>query len=62
MERSWAHIERNKISENIKANIAFGGKASNNTNIVNNKIKGSKSEGIFVIECGSCWINRNEIY
>jgi len=47
VERSWAHIERNKISENIKANIAFGGKASNNTNIVNNKIKGSKSEGNF---------------
>ena len=36
----------------MKANIAFGGKNAINTNIVNNKIKNGKSEGIFVIETG----------
>ena len=47
-----AHIEFNKIIENVKANIAFGGKFSINTNILRNKIKGGKCEGIFIVECG----------
>ena len=36
VENSQAHIELNEISENIKANIAFGGENSANTVIVNN--------------------------
>jgi len=54
VEKSYAHIEDNKIYENVKANIAFGGKNSENTNIINYKIKGGKCEGIFIIESGSC--------
>jgi hypothetical protein len=30
--------------------------------IYNNKIYSSRSEGIFVIEGGFCWIKCNEIY
>lgn len=52
VEKSYAHIEQNKIQENVKANIAYGGRNSINTTIVNNKIKGGKSEGIFIIESG----------
>jgi len=49
MESTNAHIEDNNISDNIKANIAFGGNNSVNTIIINNKISGSKNEGIFCI-------------
>jgi F-box protein 11 len=30
--------------------------------ILNNKIYSSRSEGIFLIECGYCWIKSNRIY
>ncbi len=62
VEKAMAHIEMNKIYENVKANIAFGGKLSINTNILRNKIKGGKCEGIFIVECGQCWIHGNDIY
>lgn len=60
-ECASAHLERNEISSNIKANIAFGGEGSCNTNIINNKILNGRCEGIFMINCGRCIITRNEI-
>ena len=61
VETSSGIIEKNEISDNIKANIALGGTNSVNTFIVENKITGGRCEGIFVIECGECWIIRNTI-
>jgi F-box protein 11 len=61
VETSSAIIEKNEISDNIKANIALGGSNSVNTIIVENKIMGSRCEGIFTIETGNCWILRNSI-
>lgn len=61
-EGAFAHIEDNKIWNNIKANIALGGCGSSNTVITNNRIYGGRCEGIFVIEAGYCIINQNKIY
>jgi F-box protein 11 len=61
VETSSAVIERNEITDNIKANIALGGANSVDTFIVENKILGGRCEGIFLIECGKCWIFRNVI-
>lgn len=47
--------------ENIKANIAFGGKNSNNTAIIDNKILSGRCEGIFLISGGHCYIARNVV-
>ena len=52
VETSSGFIEKNKISENIKANIAFGGCKSVDTIILENDILGGRCEGIFVIEGG----------
>lgn len=61
VENSFGHIESNKVHENIKANIAFGGEESCNTTIINNKIYQGRCEGIFMIDCGAAIISRNEI-
>lgn len=61
VETSSATIEKNEISENIKANIALGGVNSLNTSIIRNVISGGRCEGIFVIESGQCWIMHNTI-
>ncbi|CAK85226.1 unnamed protein product (macronuclear) [Paramecium tetraurelia] len=61
VETSSAVIEKNEITDNIKANIALGGANSVDTFIVENKILGGRCEGIFLIECGKCWIFRNTI-
>lgn len=61
METSSAHIEKNTISANYKANIAFGGTQSCDTVVINNEIKESRCEGIFMIEAGFAWIKRNRI-
>lgn len=58
---SQALIKGNEIRENIRANIAFGGKLSENTRIVENKIIGSRNEGIFVIESEGGLIEKNDI-
>ena len=42
MEKSSAVIEKNEITDNIKANIALGGENSVNTLIVENKIQGGR--------------------
>jgi len=52
VETSSGFIEKNKISENIKANIAFGGCKSVDTIILENDILGGRCEGIFIIEGG----------
>ena len=49
-EGSSAIILTNKISHNIKANLACGGHNSGKTQIMYNYIEHSKSEGIFVVE------------
>ncbi len=59
METSSAFIERNELIENIKANIAYGGKYSVNTHIFDNKIMDSKCDGICIIEGGKSWIFKN---
>ena len=69
---SSAVIEKNTIFENQKSNIAFGGKLSEQTLISENKIFGSKNEGIYVTQsnndgivisnCNSLDIKENNIY
>eukprot|EP01017_Pseudomicrothorax_dubius_P037831 TRINITY_DN5597_c0_g1_i1.p1 TRINITY_DN5597_c0_g1~~TRINITY_DN5597_c0_g1_i1.p1 ORF type:complete len:544 (+),score=130.28 TRINITY_DN5597_c0_g1_i1:50-1681(+) len=61
VETGTAHIERNKVFENIKANIAIGGLSSVNNNIIENEISDGRCEGIFAIECGRAYILRNNI-
>lgn len=61
VENSSAHIERNQISENIKANIALGGEKSPDTVICHNQILKGRCEGIFMIEAGSAYIRHNLI-
>ena len=61
VESTFAHIEQNLISQNYKANLAFGGAASADTVVIGNTIRESRAEGIFVIESGFAWIVRNEI-
>jgi len=58
---SSAYIKGNEIRENIRANIAFGGAMSQNTKIIENKIIGSRNEGIFVIESDGGLIEKNDI-
>jgi len=61
VETASAHIEKNSVFENIKANIALGGQNSTNTAIVDNKIEFGRCEGIFLISGGQCYIHRNQI-
>lgn len=50
VEGCSALISENTISQNLKANIAYGGQGSQYTRIEKNEIIGSVSEGIFVVE------------
>ena len=61
VETSSAIVERNEISENIKANVALGGASSISTVIVENQILRGRCEGIYITQGGQCWINRNNI-
>lgn len=61
VESSSAKIESNFLDENIEANIAFGGKNSVDTLIVDNKIHRSLSAGIYLVEGGEAWLLRNDI-
>ena len=47
---------------NYKANLAFGGEGSSDTVVYNNRIYSSRSEGIFIIESGFCWVKKNQVY
>jgi F-box protein 11 len=62
VESTYAHIEKNIIKMNYKANIAFGGDQSCDTIILNNEISEGRAEGIFGIETGFAWIFRNKIF
>ena len=44
-----ASIEENKINNNLKANVAFGGETGHMTRIIDNDIYRSRSEGIFIL-------------
>ena len=55
-------IENNNIHDNIKSNIAYGGEKSADTHIIKNKIHSGRCEGIFMIDGGKSYINRNKIY
>lgn len=61
VESTHGHIEKNLISSNYKANLAFGGASSCDTVVIRNEIKEGRAEGIFMIESGFAWIFRNEI-
>ena len=61
VETACGHIEKNTITKNYKANVAYGGPNSSDTVILNNTIRESRAEGIFVIESGFSWIKRNNI-
>lgn len=61
VETASAHIEKNSVFENIKANIALGGQNSTNTSVIDNKIEFGRCEGIFLISGGQCYIHRNQI-
>ena len=59
---SSAHIEKNNIHSNKKANIAFGGNENSDTTILQNTISNGEAEGIFILEGGTSWIMLNHIY
>lgn len=61
VETASAHIEKNSVFENIKANIALGGQNSTNTTVIDNRIEFGRCEGIFLISGGECYIHRNQI-
>ena len=61
VEGSSAHILRNDIEGNVKANIAFGGILSGDTVIEQNNIVSGRSEGIFMIEGEYALITQNVI-
>jgi parallel beta-helix repeat protein len=61
VEGASAHILKNEIEENMKANIAFGGMLSGDTIIERNTISRGRSEGIFMIEGEHAIIIRNVI-
>ena len=61
-EDSSAHIEQNDLNDNIKSNIAFGGRGSVNTVVIKNKIHNGRCEGIFIIDGGKSYITRNKIF
>lgn len=60
-ESTCGHIEANLVTQNFKANIALGGPKASDCVVINNQIRSSRSEGIFLIEVGFCWIVRNKI-
>jgi len=62
VESTNAHIEKNVIRMNYKANIAFGGDMSCDTTILSNEISEGRCEGIFGIETGYAWIIKNKIF
>lgn len=61
VETSSGHIEKNRVTHNIKANIAFGGCKSVETVIIDNDICFGRCEGIYIIDAGQGWIFRNRI-
>jgi F-box protein 11 len=61
IESTYAYIEKNHLSKNFKANIAYGGSKACDTVIINNRIERSRAEGIFAIESGYAWIIKNKI-
>lgn len=50
VEGCSASVSNNKIWQNLKANIAYGGQGSQYTRIERNEIYGSVAEGIFWVE------------
>jgi parallel beta-helix repeat protein len=61
VESTYAHIEKNILRKNYKAQIAFGGAASCDTIVLKNEITKGRAEGIFAIESGFAWIFKNHI-
>jgi len=61
VESTYAPIEKNYLSKNFKANIAYGGAKACDTVIINNEILKSRAEGIFAIESGYAGIMKNKI-
>lgn len=62
VEGCSAVIMQNTISQNLKANIAYGGQGSKDTRVEFNIITGSVAEGIFVVEGNeNTLIRENEV-
>ena len=59
---SSALIEKNKIYENIRTNIAFGGLLTSKTRILENEIYNSRNEGIYIVDAEGGEIGNNKIY
>ncbi len=62
VESTFAHVEKNVLKGNYKAQIAFGGAASCDCVILRNEISRGRCEGIFAIESGFAWICKNKIF
>jgi len=61
VEGASAHIIKNELEENMKANIAFGGMLSGDTVIERNIIIRGRAEGIFMIEGEHAMIIKNTV-
>jgi len=62
VESTFAHVEKNTLKGNYKAQIAFGGAASCDCVILKNEISRGRCEGIFANESGFAWICKNKIF
>ena len=54
-----AYVNFNTIEKNVRANIAYGGRSSQNTMIIRNYIKESYEEGIYISKGGYSLITNN---
>lgn len=61
-ENSSARVFYNEIYKNIKANISVGGRLSQETQIIHNKIYSGASQGIFMIYTAKTKIYYNKIF
>ena len=62
VEGCSAIITGNNVSQNLKANIAYGGQGSQYTRVERNEINGSVAEGIFIVEGHSdTLVRENEV-
>lgn len=59
---SFAEVLANKIYGNVRTNISFGGKLSENTKIRDNEIYKARNEGIYIIEANGGEITGNKVY
>lgn len=59
---SYAEVTNNKIYSNVRTNISFGGKLSENTKVIENEISKARNEGIYIIEANGGCVTNNKIF